>query len=74
MITENEARYILEKKGFFVENLWSTEDVKSIYDCDDNVALEILNKTLTNDRIFNEIWETMKIIIEDIKENKNKKI
>ena len=42
------AREVLKKHGYFVDNLWHVDDVKSGFNCDDNKAQEILNEVLTD--------------------------
>ena len=42
------AREVLKKNGYFVDNLWHVDDVKSGFNCDDNKAQEILNEVLTD--------------------------
>ena len=38
------------------ENLWCVEDVKSIFDCTDYEALEVLEQALTNEATMEQIW------------------
>jgi hypothetical protein len=50
------AKATLRKRGYFVDNLWSTYDVTDRYDCDKDKAQEVLNKALTNDYTMQQIW------------------
>jgi hypothetical protein len=56
ILTEMDAKKILEKHGFFVENLWHVSDVNEFYLCDDDTAQSILSKSLNNhDSVFEAI-------------------
>lgn len=51
------AKEVLRKAGYFVDNLWHVDDVKLRYNCeDDNQAQNILNSALTNDATMEQIW------------------
>ena len=50
------AKATLRKRGYFVDNLWSTYDVTDRYDCDKDKAQEVLNSALTNDYTMQQIW------------------
>jgi len=60
-----DAKEVLRNAGFFVDNLWSVEDVKSSYKCDDDTAQDILNGALTNEWISEQIFSTIKDLAED---------
>ena len=53
------AKLVLKQAGYFVDNLWHVDDVQKMFECDDDVAQDILNDALTNEyiteKIFNEI-------------------
>ena len=52
-----EAKKVLKENGYFVDNLWHVDDVKSKFKCDDDdVAQEILNQALTNEATMEQIW------------------
>ena len=51
-----QARNVLRKAGFYVDNLWSVADVQSKFDCDTDDAMEVLNSALTNDATMEQIW------------------
>ena len=44
------------REDFQVENLWSVHDVKSLYDCTDEQAMDVLHGALTNDATMEQIW------------------
>jgi hypothetical protein len=50
------ARKVLKENGYFVENLWSINDVKGRYNCNDDQAQEVLDKALTNEATMEQIW------------------
>ena len=55
-----QARNVLKKAGFYVDNLWSVADVQSKFDCDVDDAMEVLNSALTNDATMEQIWFAIK--------------
>ena len=69
------ARAYLREQGYFVDNLWHVDDVKSMYqtkdiegnpqEVSDEVAQEILNDTLTNEWVVSQVRESMDIITTD---------
>ncbi len=49
---ENLAKRYLESRGYYTRVLWHVRDVQLLYSCDNEVAMEILDKALTNDNIM----------------------
>ena len=63
-----QAKAILREAGYFVDNLWHVDDVKSRYEgCDDATAQEILDNALTNDGTMSQIWFAIDFAIDEIK-------
>ena len=50
------AKQVLKENGYFVDNLWHVDDVKSKFKCDDEDAQDILDKSLTNEATMEQIW------------------
>ena len=50
------AKLVLKQAGYFVDNLWSINDVQDRFECDDDTAQEILNDALTNEYIVQQIF------------------
>ena len=50
------AKEVLKANGYFVDNLWSVEDVKSKFECNDEQAQYVLFKSLTNEATMEQIW------------------
>jgi hypothetical protein len=50
------ARKVLKENGYFVDNLWHVDDVKSKFKCDDDVAQSTLYNALTNEATMEQIW------------------
>lgn len=50
------AKQLLKDNGYFVDNLWHVEDVKSKFKCDDETAQSILKDALENDATMEQIW------------------
>ena len=55
LVIEN-AKKVLKENGYFVDNLWHIDDVKSKFKCDDDVAQRILDQSLTNEATMEQIW------------------
>lgn len=51
-----EARALLRKKGYFVDNLWMTDDVTENYNCTQEQAQQVLEMALTNTATIEQIW------------------
>jgi hypothetical protein len=51
-----EAKAFLKSQGFFTDNLWHVDDVKSKFNCDDDEAQYILEQSLTNEATMEQIW------------------
>jgi len=65
-----------ENKTHFYQtaNLWCLEDVHAHYDCDDNEAMGILEETLDNGGVIENIWESLHIVAEEsglVRKNNN---
>jgi hypothetical protein len=51
-----QAKAILKQHGYFVDNLWSTQDVTDRYECTEEEAQEVLETALTNEWVMEQIW------------------
>jgi hypothetical protein len=51
-----QAKAILKQHGYFVDNLWSTQDVTDRYECTEEQAYDVLDKALTNEWVMEQIW------------------
>lgn len=61
-----QAKAILREAGYFVDNLWTLDDVQSRYECDDKTAQEILDYVLTNERLVEDIFELIHLEAEEM--------
>lgn len=50
------AKQVLRENGYFVDNLWSVQDVMLNYDCTEEEAQEVLSKALQNEATMEQIW------------------
>lgn len=61
MISEvriQKAKKLLEKAGYFTDNLWHIDDVKSKNpEIPDDVCMNILRWAVTSEVIYDEIWQ-----------------
>ena len=71
-----QAKSILRDAGYFVENLWHINDVKSAYevndldyDLNDEDAQHLLNATLTNESVMESIHMALDLIVIEHNEN-----
>jgi hypothetical protein len=51
-----QAKKLLKANGYFVDNLWHVDDVKSKFNCNDKQAQGVLFKSLTNEATMEQIW------------------
>jgi hypothetical protein len=55
-VSSQDLKDELQSRGFFVDNLWTTEDVKSRFNCTEFEAQEVLEQALTNESTMEQIW------------------
>ena len=64
-MTIEQAKQVLEDNGYFVDNLWHIEDVRSKSDSiSDEDAMGVLEQALTNDWIMEQINVTIGDLVE----------
>jgi hypothetical protein len=62
----NFAKQLLKDNGYFVDNLWQTEDVKMNYHCTEEEAQEVLEKALNYESVYELVWEGISYEAEDM--------
>ena len=55
-MTIETAKQFLREQGYYTDNLWHIDDVKSSYECTDEEAYEVLNDALKNEATMEQIW------------------
>ena len=65
LISSQVLKNELKKRGYFVDNLWTTEDVQSKFNCTEDEAQEVLEQALTNDATMEQIWLAIEFHGED---------
>lgn len=60
------AKELLKSEGYFVDNLWQTCDVTLNYDCTEEVAQDVLNKSFINDATYEQIWMSIGYVAESM--------
>lgn len=59
-----EAKKLLKDNGYYVDNLWHIDDVKSLKeDITEEKAQEVLDLALTNEATMEQIWFSIKEFI-----------
>lgn len=53
------ARELLRRNGYFVENLWSTDDVTQNYNCTKEQAQQVLEMALTDESVMEHIFQAI---------------
>ena len=66
MNTIKQAKQVLRDNGYYVDNLWSIEDVVSNFNCTDDEAQEVLDLALNNDATREQIWYAINYHAEEI--------
>ena len=56
LISSQVLKNELKERGYFVDNLWTIDDVQSRFNCTDDEAQEVLEQALTNDATMEQIW------------------
>jgi len=57
---------LIEAEGYYVGNLWHISDVQMYFDCTDEEAMKVLDKTFNNEWINEQISDSIKIIAESL--------
>lgn len=66
MLDTEDAKKVLDNRGFSVDNLWSVHDVHSKFECDGATAKSILHNTLNSEYIMQTINGVIADYIESI--------
>ena len=70
-MTEQEAREVLRKAGYFVDNLWHIDDVE-LDGASDEDKMQILDYVFSNGSYYERVFEMIGDIKEDYKFKKQK--
>lgn len=66
-LSVEDAKKILERHGYSVDNLWHVDDVTAwAYECDEDTAKEILDKALINDHVSQAVWDSIDYFAEKL--------
>lgn len=59
-MTVQQAKQVLKDAGYFTDNLWHIDDVRCKFkNLTDEDCQDLLNQTLTNEWVMEQIWESM---------------
>ena len=61
----DEAIKTLRSAGYYMDSLYHVDDVKDHYDCEDEIAQEIIGLAIDNDGTENQILEAITYMAED---------
>lgn len=53
------AKQVLKSAGYYVDNLWQTCDVTMNHDCTKEQAQRVLNRAMTSEATYQQIWEAI---------------
>lgn len=61
-MTTTQAKEVLRNAGYFVDNLWSIDDVINIDDSlSKEQAMQVLSMALTNEATMEQIWYSIQV-------------
>ena len=60
------SRNLLHEAGYFTDNLWHIEDVKRLYECDDETAMEVMRKAMDNEATYTQVWMSIMSAANDL--------
>ena len=64
-MTTAQAKEVLRNAGYFVDNLWSIDDVINVDDSlSKEQAMQVLSMSLTNDATMEQIWYSIQVATE----------
>lgn len=64
-MTTAQAKEVLRNAGYFVDNLWSIDDVINVDDSlSKEQAMQVLSMALTNEATMDQIWYSIKVSTE----------
>lgn len=61
-----DAKIMLEAEGYYVGNLWHISDVQMNFDCTEQEAMKVLDKTFNNEYVNQSIFDSIKIIADSM--------
>ena len=61
----DKAMKTLREAGYYVDSIYHVDDVKDHYDCEDEIAQEIIGLAIDNDGTANQIWEAIRYMAEN---------
>ena len=61
------AKQVLKRNGYYVDNLWQTCDVTMNYECTEEEAQEVLDGALNNDNVLQQIFEGITMYADNLK-------
>ena len=73
-VSTEDLRNELELRGFQTDNLWQTVDVTQNYECDSDVAMDILTDALNNEWVIEKVFFVIDQIAQDEYNIKRKEI
>ena len=73
-VSTEDLRNELELRGFQTYNLWQTVDVMDNFECDSDVAMEILTDALSKEQVIEHVFLVIDQIAQDEYNIKRKEI
>ena len=65
-VSTQDLRNELELRGYQTDNLWHIEDVMQNYDCESEVAQEVLIKAMNNEATIEQVYLAIDIVADEV--------
>ena len=65
-VSTQDLRNELELRGYQTDNLWHIEDVMQNYDCESEVAQEVLIKAMNNEATIGQVYLAIDIVADEV--------
>lgn len=65
-VSSEDLRQELELRGYQTDNLWHIDDVMQNYDCESDVAMEVIVKAMNNEATIQQVFLAIDIVAEDV--------
>lgn len=64
-MSTDQAKELLKKNGYYIDNLWHVDDVQQRCYCTEEEAQDILDMSLNNEGTMHQVWESIDYFINE---------